>query len=140
MIKVFFDASVMFSALYSPTGASYALANLVKEGVILGITSETVIEEVSRNIGKITINISALYQFINEYNFIVLAYIIYQDIRFPFLELVDLKDRHVIAGAMMSYCDYLVTLDKKHLDNQIVQEYVTQIKIVSPQRLLKEII
>jgi len=136
MIKVFFDASVIFSALYSNQGGSYRLASLVAKGKIIGVTTQTVIEELEDNLKKFKKTTKAeLYQFISEHNFIVREKISESEIK-PFLDVVDEKDAHVVAGAMLTGCDYLVTLDKKHLDNSSVKAKISKIKIASPRQLL----
>lgn len=43
---VFFDASVIIAALLSPTGGSAMLFKYIKLGIIVGITSQTAIEEI----------------------------------------------------------------------------------------------
>lgn len=136
MIRVFFDASVLFSALYSTTGGSRQLAVLVKAGRIIGVTTQTVIEEVEANIAKFKkISIKTLHQFITDYRFLVGEKVAEFEIK-PFLDKVHIKDAHVIAGAVLSGCDFLVTLDKKHLNNPSVKRKIKQIKIVSPKKLL----
>lgn len=137
MIKIFFDASVIFSAIYSNKGASFKLASLVKSGHILGITTQTVIEEVETNIFKFKgQNVKKIRQFIAEHNFIVRREISLSEIK-PYTEVVETEDAHVIAGAILTSCNFLVTLDKKHLDNKIIRSKITQIKIISPRGLLK---
>lgn len=111
MIRVFFDASVLFSALYSTTGGSRQLAVLVKARRMIGVTTQTVIEELEANIDKFKkINVKVLHQFIADYRFLVREKVTEFEIE-PFLGKVHLKDAHVIAGAVLSGCDFLVTLD-----------------------------
>jgi putative PIN family toxin of toxin-antitoxin system len=139
MIKVFFDASVIFSALYSNQGGSNKLAQLVRQKKIVGITSQTVIEELQENLGKIDkLDFRKFHQFILDFGFIVRERIAQPEIK-PFLGLVDSRDAHVVAGAVLTGCDYLVTLDKKHLDNPTIKTKISQVKIVSPKELLATI-
>jgi hypothetical protein len=39
-----------------------------------------------------------------------------------FKNLVEEKDLHILTGAILTSCQYLVTLDKKHLNNQKVKK------------------
>lgn len=135
MFKVFFDASVIFSACQSPSGGSRRLVDFVRYGHILGITSQTVIEEVERNASKFSV-FSDLASLINDNNFFVRSKITLLEIK-PYQNLIEPKDAHVVAGAVLTECDYLVTLDKKHLDNTSVKNSITQTKIVSPKDLLE---
>ena len=45
-MRVYFDASIIIAALLSPKGGSSELLKFVKKGIIKGITSQTVIEEI----------------------------------------------------------------------------------------------
>jgi len=137
MIKVYFDASVIFAALYSSTGGSYKLVSLVKNNVIIGITSQTVIKELENNLEKLKIGTTdQIHHFIINNNFYILEKISLQQIQ-PFINKINLKDAHIIAGATITNSNYLVTLDKKHINNQKVKKAFTNLLIVSPKELLK---
>ena len=138
MITVFFDASVLFSGLYSSTGSSRALLELVKGKIIYGLTSKTVIDELEDNIQKFDhrINIDLL---INEYGILIREKISNDGIK-PYTSIIEEKDCHVVAGAILTGSQYLVTLDKKHLDNQIIKEKINDVKIISPRDLLVKIL
>ncbi len=45
-MRVFFDASVIIAAMLSPTGGSAYVLKYAKAGKIVGITSQTVINEI----------------------------------------------------------------------------------------------
>ena len=139
MIKVFFDASVIFSALHSSEGASFILAKLVKKGIITGIITETIIEEVCRNAEKLNkVTLSNIYQFIADYDFIVFQALTTQTN--PLTRTIQEKDQHVISGAIITHCDYLVTFDRKHLNNPATKKLFLEVKILSPQEMLKIIV
>lgn len=134
--KVFFDASVIFSAIYSHLGASYELCPFVRNGKIIGFTTQTVIEEVIDNIGKLKrLNKESIRQFIKQYKFIVREAITVDEIK-PYIGIVEKKDAHVLAGAILTHTDYLVTLDKKHIDNTAIKSKISNLKITSPGELL----
>lgn len=137
VITVFFDASVLFSGFYSSSGASRILIEQVKNEVIYGLTSKTVIDELTDNIQKFNqkINIDSL---INEYRILIREKISNIEIG-PYRGVIDEKDCHVVAGAVLTNCQYLVTLDKKHLDNSVVRNKIKNVKIISPKELLKKI-
>lgn len=135
-VSVFFDASVLFSALYSSTGGSFALVELVKKGSIRGVTSQTVIEELENNIEKFD-NLSQrdVDSLIVDNNIVVYDSISFDELQ-PWMGRVEEKDIHVIVGALSTQSTYLVTLDKKHLHNAKTQALCPEIKIVSPKELL----
>ena len=58
----------------------------------------------------------------------------------PYQGLVDVEDAHLIAGANLTKCGYLVTLDKKHLLRPDIQKKFLSLKIVSPGELLEELV
>lgn len=138
MITVFFDASVLFSGLYSSTGSSRALLELVKRRIIYGLSSETVIDELEDNIQKFDhqIDIDSL---INEYGILIRKKISNDEIK-PYKSIIEEKDCHVVAGAILTGSKYLVTLDKKHLDNQMIKEKIKKVRIISPGNLLIKIL
>lgn len=134
-VSVFFDASVLFSALYSSTGGSFALVELVKNGSVRGVTSQTVIEELENNISKFE-NLSQkdIDNIIIDSSIIVCDAISSHELQ-PWMKRVEEKDIHVIVGALTTHCSYLATLDKKHLHNAKTQAMCPEITIVSPKKL-----
>ena len=138
-MRIFFDASVLFSAIYSSVGASRVLAQLVLEGKVIGVITETVVEELVRNMEKIRgVDTQDVYEFVAGYGFVIRSRIVCAEIE-PFVGLVEEKDAHVVAGAILTECDYLVTLDKKHLDNSLTKKRVLDVVIVSPGKMLEVI-
>ena len=137
IITVFFDSSVLFSGFYSSVGASRELIELVKKKFIYGLTSKTVIQELEENLHKFNqqINIDLL---INNYRILVREKISNTEID-PYKSVIEEKDCHVVAGAVLTNCQYLVTLDKKHLDNSIIRNKIKNVKIISPRKLLRKI-
>lgn len=137
MIKIFFDASVLFSAIYSPTGGSAQVCELIKSGDIKGYISKTVIDELQSNIKKLSRKTAVLPEnFIIENKFIVRSEISEREIK-PYNKMVDTKDAHVLAGAVLCRCDYLLTLDKKHINNENTKEKFTESIITSPKEFLE---
>ena len=139
MTKVFLDASVVIAALLSPGGGSAKLIWFVKEKLIVGIVSQTVIAEVETNSAKIGINKGQIDDFIQDNNILVRRKISPSEIE-PYLGKVDLEDAHLIAGSRLTKCKYLVTLDKKHLLREDIKRKFRPLKIVSPKEMLAELV
>lgn len=138
-MKVFFDTSVIFSAIYSQSGGSSKLASFIRSEIITGITTQTIIEELEDNLYKLNeTNPKIIHDFLKANNFLVRKSISLSEIE-PYQSLVEKKDAHVVAGAILTNCDYLVTLDKKHLNNTKVKIKITQVKILSPKELIRMI-
>lgn len=140
-MRVFFDASVIIAALLSPSGGSSQLLKYAIAGKIIGITSQSVIAEILEEdkFAKIKKTKREIEQFIAQSGLIVRKPITTSEIE-PYLGLIDVEDAHLITGASLTRCKYLVSLDKKHVLRPDVQEKFLPLKIVSPGQLLAEIV
>lgn len=140
-MRVYFDASVIIAALLSPTGGSRKLFGYVKLGRIVGITSQTAIEEVlaENRPKKLKKSKEEIEQFIAQSGLVVRESITAEEIK-PYQNLVDDTDAHLIAGANLTNCAYLTTLDKKHLLRVDIQRRFLPLKITAPKELLEELV
>lgn len=136
LTKVFFDASAIFACIYSDTGGSNKLARLAQDKELIAVTTESVIKEVKENSDKFKQPEVDIDSFLQQHKFFVGETITENDIT-PYERIVDKRDAHVIAGALLTGCDHLVTLDKKHLDNEAVKEKIRQLQIHSPKSMLQ---
>ena len=137
-MRVFFDASVIIAAMLSPTGGSALLLKYTKTKVIDGITSQTAIDEILDKTEKLHKSAKDIGQFINVSKLLVRKSITFDEVT-PYVDLVDKEDAHLIAGAKLTNCKYLVTLDKKHLLRADIQKRFLPLQILSPKDLLEEI-
>lgn len=140
-MKIYFDASVIIAALLSSTGGSSQLFKYIKTGLITGITSLTAIDEImeKEKFDKFHKTRKEIEQFILSLGLIIQEHINSDEIR-PFQNQVDKEDAHLIVGAIQTKCQYLVTLDRKHLLRKDIKDKFLPLKIVSPKELLEEII
>ena|SRR3990167_4200460 len=136
-MRVFFDASVIIAALLSPSGGSSQLFKYIKLKKIAGVTSQTVIEEILEEdkSQKIKKSNREIEQFIVDSGLVVRKQISADEIQ-PYRGLVDIEDTHLIAGAKLTRCQYLVTLDKKHLLRPDIQKRFLPLIIIPPKELL----
>lgn len=125
--------------MLSPHGGSAKLIKFIKLGLVAGITSQNVIEEIERNSVKINKSTQEIRQFIQE-NLILIRKKISPGDDVEYKNIIDVKDAHVVTGARLTKCDYLVTLDKKHLLRVDIQKRFLPLKIVSPKELLKDLV
>lgn len=135
MTKIFFDASVLIAAQLSPTGGSAKLCTYVKQKKCIGIISETVLLEMLGHTDKIKKSSKEIHDFIRFHSFIIREKVTIGEIA-PYQHLIDQEDAHLIAGATLTKCAYLVTLDKRHILRQDIQDRFPSIKILSPKELL----
>lgn len=139
MVKIYLDAPVIIAAMLSPTGGSAKLLQFIKLGAIAGITSQTVIAEIEEHAAKIDKTSSEIKQFIQDSKILVRKRISSSE-EGPYQGLVEKEDIHVAAGAKLTRCDYLVTLDKKHLLKDEVRKAVKPLKVVNPKEILTDLI
>jgi len=140
-MRVFFDASVIIAALLSPTDGSALLLQFIKTGAIAGIISQTVIEEIveedKRN--KLYKTKEEIEQFIAESGLVVNEAITLDEIK-PYQNMIDEEDAHLIAGANLTKCSYLVSFDKKHVLRKDIKKRFLPLIIVNPKGLLEELV
>jgi len=136
-MKVFLDASVIIAAFLSKTGGSAKILHLGKTGRVRLVTSETVIKEVRDNLKKVGRTQKQLIEFINDFPLVIRQQITTADIK-PYQKKIDEKDAHVVAGAKLTSCQHLITLDKKHLLKSEIKDKFVPLQIVSPKEFLLE--
>jgi putative PIN family toxin of toxin-antitoxin system len=137
-MRVFFDASVIIAALLSPTGGSSLLLRFIKTRTIVGITSQTVIDEVLEQESKLNKTKGEIANFIGGSSLVIRELITLDEIR-PYENLIDKEDAHLIAGAKRTKCTYLVSLDKRHVLREDVRARFQPLKIMNPKDLLQEL-
>lgn len=134
--RVFVDTSVLIAGLASVTGASATVLDLAEAGVIKLVISRQVVIEADRNVtAKLPRMVERFRAFLQR-----LAPELEED---PSPEeiktaavLVHPKDASILAAALKSKADFLVTLDKKHFLS-IKTRLHGQLKIVTPAEFIK---
>jgi predicted nucleic acid-binding protein len=118
MRRLFLDANIFFSAVWSKGGGSFSLLELAKRGMVDLVTVAHALSEAERNIGA---KIGARALLAHYENLLAI------DLEVQSLLLVPLsfelqlkhclpeKDIPILLGAYLSQSDGLVTLDRKHL-------------------------
>lgn len=134
-MKVYLDASVIIAAVLSSGGGSSLVLKYISQRLMIGVTSQTVIDEVIEHAQKIKKSKEEIEQFVAECNILVATRITQEQVH-PYEGHVDPDDAHVVAGAQLTRCGYLVTLDKKHLLDPTIKDHFAPLQIVSPKELL----
>lgn len=139
--KLFIDASVLFAAIFSKTGASGFILRLAKKGIFNLIMTERVLKEVKRNL-------LADYDREKLIRMIELLSDLKESIKpnttesqeKKFQDLIeDKNDLHILAGAKLYRADFLITLDKKHFMTEKLKNANLPFKIISPGKYLKHL-
>lgn len=138
MLRAFVDASVLFAAAYSETGASREIIRSAIRGNIGLVISQLVLEEVRRNLQSKVPEVIAELDFLRdavlfelvqpERNEVVAA-----------MQYCDAKDAPIVAAAKTADVDYLVSLDRRHLVGVPEVSAGSGLNIVLPADLLKVI-
>lgn len=123
----------------SPNGGSAKIIQFVRLKEVLGITSQTVVEEIEKHSIKVNKTAAEIRLFINDSKILVRKKITKLEAK-PYQDLVEEDDLHVITGAKLTHSNYLITLDKKHLLKEAVKRLVKPLKIVSPKDYLQKLI
>jgi predicted nucleic acid-binding protein len=110
-------------------------------GRLVGVTSQTVIDEVleedkPRKLNKTREEIE---QFIARSGLVVRESITLKEIE-PYQQLIDSEDAHLIAGAILTQCSHLVSLDKRHVLAKDVRTRFLPLVILSPKEMLEELV
>ncbi|OGD95178.1 putative toxin-antitoxin system toxin component, PIN family [Candidatus Curtissbacteria bacterium RIFCSPHIGHO2_12_FULL_38_9b] len=130
----FIDASVILAALGSKSGGSSQVLKLVRKRKIDGVTSQAVVEEVFRNANKIKITESEVSRLISSSSLKVIPAPISEEVE-KYLSVTVEKDAHVVASAIKSKANIIITLDKKHL----LSKGIKGIDVVSPGEFLQKL-
>lgn len=114
MIRAFVDASVLFAACYSETGASREILRYASRDEVTLIISDVVIEEARRNLGKKAPRaMPSLDQLLESTPFDIVEATHEQVLRA--YEYTELKDAPIVAAAIRAGAAYLISLDREHL-------------------------
>jgi putative PIN family toxin of toxin-antitoxin system len=135
-IKVFIDTSVLIAGVASLTGASAAVLDLCEAESIQMVISRQVLVEADRNFSaKLPGLVNEFRQFIRN-----LVPLMVEDPPAAAVEraagLIDRKDAAILAAAIESKVEFLITLDKKHFLKQKVQRKIP-IEICTPSDFLR---
>ncbi|KKR50069.1 MAG: hypothetical protein UT84_C0015G0017 [Candidatus Curtissbacteria bacterium GW2011_GWA1_40_16] len=130
----FIDASVILAALGSKSGGSSQVLKLIKKRKFDGVTSQAVIEEVSRNAHKIKIAESEVSRLISISSLKVISAPASEEVE-EYLDITAAKDAHVVASAIQSKAKVVITLDKKHL----LSGKIKGLGILTPGEFLKNL-
>jgi len=135
-LKVFLDTSALIAGAASSRGAARAVLQLAEIGLIEVIVSRQIIVEADRNIEE------KLPEMLDEYRHFIelLAPVLIDDPRRKdvetFLKVINPVDAPILAAAVISKADFLVTWDRKHFIGKNIHVHA-KLKIVTPGEFLK---
>lgn len=134
--KVFLDTSALIAGIASSKGAARAVLQLAELGLIEVLVSKQVIVEADRNIKE------KLPEMLNEYRSFIklLSPMLLDDPKWKdvekFLPVINQDDAPILASAVISGADFLVTWDRRHFIVKNIPIH-SNLKIVTPGDFLK---
>ena len=136
--RVFFDASVLFAAAVSTTGASRALVILAELGLLRPVVCPQVFDEVERNLqDKAPAALPHFQRLRAALNWKVVADPTPAQVQ-ACMEVIAAKDASILAAAIHACPLCLVTLDAQHFDRPEVRQRAA-FPIQMPGELLADI-
>ncbi len=140
MIKAFLDANVYFAGCYSKKGASHFILGMAERSKILLFSSRLVLLEAERNLRlKSTPPILRDFRRFLKKTKIEVMPPLDEKILARYESHIHPKDVPVLAAAVESKSDYLVTLDRRHFFNPSLSEHFSEIKILTPGDFLQRL-
>lgn len=139
MDKLFLDANIFFSGVYSTTGASFFIFELANAGKLEIFSNSYVLHEAKINIEK-KIGDEGLirfYEFVSRLNAVDNRQC--EILREDFLKIIKRKDAPVLDGANNVAADFLITLDRKDFLTRKVLEAELDFEILMPGDYLKRL-
>jgi predicted nucleic acid-binding protein len=137
--RIFLDSSVLISGIMSQRGASYALLLLAELGLIRVIVCPYIRKETERNLALKVPEILPLYhQLTARINWEIEQDPPSDDV-LPLISIIPAKDAPVLAAAINSKPDRLVTLDTGHFIRAMSVSQQSGLLICTPGDLIREI-
>ncbi|MBI4759006.1 MAG: PIN domain-containing protein [Chloroflexi bacterium] len=138
--KLFLDASVFVAAAGSPSGGSLAVLDLCRRGHFEAVTTRLILLEAEKNIRE-KLPREALLRFYRGLGTLPLT------IQEPasgedndtYTDLIDEKDAHVLAAAVKSGSDWLLTLDRRHFMTPKLRRARLKVLIATPGEFLRQL-
>jgi predicted nucleic acid-binding protein len=140
MIRIFLDANIFFCAIASPSGGSALVMKLAKAEKVDVMTSRLVLVEAERNISKKPGkgHLDRFKRLIGDIPLLVIPDPSSEEIE-SVARWVNWKDAPILAAALKGKPDLFLTLNRKHILVQKVQEIFQQFTILTPKGLFEKI-
>ena len=136
--KVFLDASIFVAAAGSASSGSSLILEVCRGLHFSAVTTRRILLEAQRNIRR-KLSSEAILRFYKE-----IANLNPEITRPPTKErlsqyddIIALKDRHVLASALEGKAAFLITLDQKHFQTEVIRQANLPITIMTPKEFLE---
>ena len=136
--KVFLDTSVFIAAAGSKSGGSSLVLKICSGLSFSAVVSQKILLEAQVNIRKKLSSEALLcfYKEIDKLNPEIIKPPDEENLK-NYNNIIALKDRHVLAGALKSKASFLITLDCKHFKTDAIKRANLPITIMTPKEFLE---
>lgn len=135
--RLFLDANVIFSGCHSQTGASAIILDMCMAKLLNPVTSALVMSEVSKAIlNKSTDKGLQRFTAFAQSSALELVKSPSPAENDLYEKIIHSKNRHVLAAAVMSHCDFILTLDMKHFFTQEIAKSKLPLQMATPGQFL----
>jgi len=136
--KVFLDASIFVAAAGSANGGSSLILKICRGLCFSAVTTRKILLEAQINIRKKLSSEALLcfYKEIGDLNPVIIKPPSKEKLN-QYDDIIALKDRHVLAAALESKSDFLITLDRKHFKIEAIKRANLPIAILTPKEFLE---
>jgi putative PIN family toxin of toxin-antitoxin system len=132
-LTIFLDASVVLAGLASPNGGSGYLFHAARQQKLTLFATPLVIGEVYRHLTKLNLTPDDLAALLDNQVILLVPNPPESLISQCSAYTVDPDDAHVLAGAIASKVNYLLSLDQKHILTDKVKQNLAPIQVLSPK-------
>jgi putative PIN family toxin of toxin-antitoxin system len=135
VLKLFLDANIFIAGSASPEGGSAIILQACKKGLFQAVTTELVLVEAERNIRK-KLDKKVLGRFHKVIKEVGIEIYPPATTASHYQKIITPKDAHVLAAAIESNCDYLITLDRRHFFTPKILKTDLPVKIIIPKNFI----
>lgn len=136
--NIFLDSNIFISAALSQTGGSFHIINESRQQDINIYTNNFVIAEVSRIVReKFPKKIDTAYQLISSTPINIKENPSAKEVQKIAKFIDDIKDTPILAGALQSNAESLITLDRKHFMSEKLKSASLPIQILTPKDFIE---
>ena len=135
-LKIFLDTSALIAGIASSKGSARAVLQLAEMGLIDIVVSQQIIIEADRNIeAKLPEMVNEFREYIQLLSPLLIEDPSPDEVR-RYSSIINPEDAPILAAAVSSGANFLLTWDKKHFINRKIQ-LSSELKIATPGEFLK---
>lgn len=135
---LFLDSSVFIAATLSATGGSFRLLKEANHGNVRIVTNEYVIEEITRVLQQRYPDKLFHFRRLLDWSTAKIMPLPPTHIVKRYLNVINIEDAPILAGALIAKTNFLVTLDRKDFIQERLRKAKPPFIIVTPQDFFQQ--